>query len=178
MHTGEFHWEKCYHWKERISEFVVSGHMGNYTQGIVKLYPDLHMNFLEAIEPLPAEVVSSISLNVSNIPEILTCKERFTCEVEITNASDLSLFSYTPYPIHISYHWLNEEDGKIIVFDGERSKLLEPLGPHSRGTFGLTVIGPQASGKYILRITLVQEQLFWFDEVSKQAYHDEHVRII
>ncbi|MFZ3373666.1 MAG: Wzt carbohydrate-binding domain-containing protein [Desulfitobacteriaceae bacterium] len=168
--------DKCYHWKDRVSDFIVSGNIGFFAQGIARLYPTQHLTVVKPSEPLPMEVAQLVSLRAKNVPSETFCSERFNCKVEVSNNSAYVLTSYPPNPVHISYHWL-AADGKTVIFDGERSRLLEAIDPRSRRKLGLSVLTPRTPGDYILRITLVQEQAFWFDQVSTSAYLDFLVKV-
>ncbi|OLN32142.1 Wzt carbohydrate-binding domain-containing protein [Desulfosporosinus metallidurans] len=177
LHTGEAHWEKCYHWKERACEFRVSGFNGAFAQGIIRLYPKQTVESEALSEPLPAEVASGIMLSVSDFLPEVRCNQQFDCQVSVINQSEYVLASYPPYPVHLSYHWINAQNGEVAVFDGERSRLIQPVAARCAGTYAITILSPEVQGEYILRITLVQEGVFWFDDLSKSSYVEEQVKV-
>ncbi len=86
--------------------------------------------------------------------------------LELVNLGDEKISSFNPYPIYVSYHWLDLNDN-IIEFDGLRTPLNIPLLPNNKSLQDITVRFPDEAGKYVLKITLVQEECFWFDEISK-----------
>jgi hypothetical protein len=45
-----------------------------------------------------------------------------TISLELRNGTDVDLKSLSPYPIHLSYHWLRM-DGQHEVFGGHRTQL-------------------------------------------------------
>ncbi len=178
LHTGGSHWQTCYHWQERACDFTVSGFKRTFFAGIVGLYPALSYEQAELSEPLPVDVAAGVSLKVTKVPAEIPCSTRFNAVVSVTNESGYELASYPPYPVRLSYHWLSVPDGKAVVFDGDRSLLLQPLTAHSTGTYGLSVLSPQSPGEYLLRVTLVQERVFWFDQVAEHEFSECFLRVI
>lgn len=90
--------------------------------------------------------------------------EGFTVRMEIANDSGCTLASSGLYPVNIAYHWIVADTGDMVVFDGERTRLNKPLPTGSVGEYAAHVLAPAAGGRYLLRITLVQEAVAWFDE--------------
>jgi len=79
--------------------------------------------------------------------------------------------------IHISYHWLDEKDGTVIHFDGERSHIAPSLLPFNHREYKLKVISPEKEGKYRLRVTLVQEGIAWLEELNPCLSEDAIIQI-
>ncbi|MFZ1154606.1 MAG: DUF4915 domain-containing protein [Solirubrobacteraceae bacterium] len=71
------------------------------------------------------------------------------------------------HPVHMSYRWTSES-GKHITPDHEplRTLLPEDFLPGADLPAILLVRAPTIAGIYRLRITLVQEQVFWFDDAN------------
>lgn len=92
-------------------------------------------------------------------------KERATVTVLLSNDSLEAISSLQPYPVHISYHWI-DEDEKMVVYEGERTRLATVLLPGSSFVHDMKVQVPVEPGNYYLVITLVQEGCFWFDEAN------------
>ncbi len=88
------------------------------------------------------------------------------------NLTNLSARTYPvgvggDYPIHLSYRWTSES-GKRITPDHYplRTLLPEDFLAGNDMTAVLLVRAPAIAGLYRLRITLVQEHVFWFDDVN------------
>lgn len=79
----------------------------------------------------------------------------------LDNGSSTTLSSTGRAPVLLAYHWLDDA-GKTVVFDGRRTPLGGPLRPGASTTRPLRVDAapPRAS---IVRLTLVQEGVAWFD---------------
>ena len=93
----------------------------------------------------------------------LDCNKIKIFVVEIYNKCSKPISSFMPHPIHISYHW-KSHSGTHEIFDGLRSSINPQLNINEKRLVEVNVQAPQQRGKYILEITLVQEQNFWFED--------------
>jgi hypothetical protein len=86
--------------------------------------------------------------------------------VLVANVENLgsSVFaSVHPYPVNLSYRWNDEEGGQI---DGQRTHLGRPLLPGAQEAYEIIVQAPEEPGEYSLSVSLVQDGIFWLDEIS------------
>lgn len=140
---------------------------------------------------LPVEIAKKVRIIVRQSPNSVSQDEEFQVQIVIGNTSDQTLNSLGTNPIHISYHWLNKLATECSVFDGERTKLIPPLeGCRKVGITGafdiinglrtnevkkkysVRVVALPDKGEYTLRISLVQEGMFWFDQLSANCFVD------
>jgi hypothetical protein len=61
----------------------------------------------------------------------------------------------------VSYHWFR--DDKLVVWDGERTRLPRDLRAGGRATLAVRVKAPAEPGAYVLQLTLVHENVSWFE---------------
>ena len=113
--------------------------------------------------PLPQNAISGIKMRVPQGSFQVAGGDAFELKLEITNGSSFALASLGPNPVNISYHWLDETASQVLVWDGERSGILPPVSPGAQRTFPVRVFAPKEGGKRLLRLTLVQEAVRWFD---------------
>lgn len=119
-----------------------------------------------AMPPLPRTIGSEIRLGLlEKIPRIRAGVVA-RCFVELDNRSAEVLLTQPPFPVHFSYHWLDAGSRECIVFDGERTALSAPIRARSRHSQSLDVLPPREAGRYVLVLTLVQEDQFWFNAIS------------
>lgn len=104
----------------------------------------------------------AISVRILDCPDRVPAGRPFTVKVAIHNASASRLSSRQPYPVHISYHWVNTETRECL-FDGRRSGLVPSVGPGATGRFTAAVDAPATTGRWLLQVRLVQEQVQWLD---------------
>ncbi len=64
-------------------------------------------------------------------------------------------------PINVSYHWLRR-NGRVIVFDGERTRIPKEVAPGQTVALDVNVLAPRKTGKAILQIDMVHEGVCWF----------------
>jgi FkbM family methyltransferase len=88
---------------------------------------------------------------------------RFSLQASIQNDSDRTWSSSETNPVHVAYHWL-DEDWNVIVFEGKRTEL--PTGgirPGAHAEIEVLVHAPPQHGEYRLCLTLVEEGVSWFE---------------
>jgi 2-polyprenyl-3-methyl-5-hydroxy-6-metoxy-1,4-benzoquinol methylase len=138
---------------------------------------------------IPSIFARKIKLVVVDHPEKIKASSEFYIKLEIQNHSGFMLCSYGSNPIHISYHWMNEAATNYITFGGERTKIFPLLG-HSKPkhirlfskdvakeTYRVRVKAPIDMGTYVLRVTLVQEGVRWFDQFPTRLSKDITVKL-
>jgi len=91
---------------------------------------------------------------------------RLSLPVEMHNTSRFWFWSHWPHPVTASYRW--KRDGRVVVRDGLRTLLHEPIAPGSRTLIHLDVAVPDAPGEYELVFSLVQEGYAWFDHLRAE----------
>ena len=102
-------------------------------------------------------------IRVRDCPERVAAREYFEVRVDLGNESTTDWCSSCSMPVRISYHWVSR-DGQIVVFDGERTNIDGNfLYAGGRVVQDLKVLAPGDGGDYLLRVTLVQEGVKWFD---------------
>jgi hypothetical protein len=85
--------------------------------------------------------------------------------VEVSNGSRWWLSSGFRHAVHVSYRWL-DETGAPTGIEGRRTNLPQPLAPGRSSRLPVTVELPSAPGRYMLVLTLVQEQFAWLDDLD------------
>jgi hypothetical protein len=85
--------------------------------------------------------------------------------VRVYNGSQSAICSLGEFPIHLSLHWY-DQNGTLVLFEGSRSELFPPLLPGQSYSYSVQFAAPPTPGKYILRLTLVQEAVIWLDELG------------
>jgi 2-polyprenyl-3-methyl-5-hydroxy-6-metoxy-1,4-benzoquinol methylase len=133
--------------------------------------------FLSALrmETLPLEAAGKIRLRVVAFPGSVRTSGNYSVSVLLENGTDTDLKSLHPHPIHLSYHWLDTE-GQCLMFEGERTCLLPDARSRSSQQYEVSFVSPSRSGTYILRLTLLQEGIRWFDQLPANVYCDVPVK--
>lgn len=129
------------------------------------------------MEPLPPISAGKLNLVVTKHPFIVKANTEFNVDLEITNYTNFIINSYLPNPIHISYHWLDEKATTSIVMVAGRSRISPPLSPLEQINYKVRIKALDKQGKYVLRMTLVQEFVRWFDQKPEQLMYDISILI-
>lgn len=128
-------------------------------------------------EALPPEACE-IRIHANVPPELEAGKHLFLdCTVE--NRSGVILVSAPPYPVVLSYRWLDKRTRQPV---GEslsvRTMLLKPLFPGEQIRMKFRLLTPRIIGEFGLRVTLRQEKVAWFDDLNPLNGWEEDVRIV
>jgi FkbM family methyltransferase len=117
----------------------------------------------QVVSPTVSRRITNVkgSLRVKTPPKFVECRENFSLEVEVLNESDTAWVGADL--VFLSYHW-KDLNGKIVVFDGLRSKLKKgAIAPNEVAGETMKVIAPPNAGDFQLCATLVQEHVRWFE---------------
>lgn len=93
--------------------------------------------------------------------------ESFSLQLLVANNTSIMMKSFSPFPIYLSYHWKDKSSDKYVVYDGIRTELTLPILPYCRQEVAISVVAPSRPGDYLLEVTMLQEQQFWFEDKSK-----------
>lgn len=186
LHVGSSHLQRCFHWREKVVNFEITGHLGYHAEGSVKLHPTIQCGALDSTSglliretvnieeaglrflgrdtpPLPEFSAVIHALNIK--PISVTTGQIFEIEVEVTNSSQCTWPAIGSRPVYISYHWL-DSTGNMLVFDGKRTPLPRDVPPAMTFRSWATIRAPDQTGDARLQLILVQEQVAWFDEAG------------
>jgi hypothetical protein len=145
------------------SLFAIASHQPVAIEAVQRLF---HMPALAA---LPAGAVRMRLCGEE--PLRVSAGDTLRVQIEIANQSGSRLQSVRPFPVHLSYHWIDEL-GLMRVFDGDRTPLVPALEPGDCRRYFVRVSPPGAPGRWTLRLTLVQEAVRWFDAAPTSLWAD------
>jgi hypothetical protein len=160
----------CELFEERMGEMLHSLLTERYERSDALVKRSWHV-------PISELARSQIKMAVLRAPSNIAVKESFSVGIRIFNQSRYLMSSRAPNPVHVAYHWLDVGRTRVEVFDGERTRLLTPLMPSEEQEMQAHVVAPSVSGRYVLRVTLVQEGIAWLDDGNSTAFCDVEVKI-
>jgi hypothetical protein len=120
-------------------------------------------------EPLPPEACRARIQ--AEVPDELPAGSVLALDCLVENRGSAILVSTPPNPVHLSYRWTPPAG------EGLRSSLPDAIPPATTRRCRLTLETPPP-GDYTLAITLVQEQVRWFDELDDENALVRRVRLI
>ena len=130
------------------------------------------------MEAMPEDAVEKVEWRVDKCPAQTPAGKEFRVVVHVTNGSAMAMNSYPPHPVSLSYHWKNAQTQQTVVQDGIRSALAQPSAPNTDLTYEATVLAPESAGDYTLEMTLIQENVRWFEEVCPNLLLGRAVRAV
>ncbi|GEM_PF-2636091 len=169
---------------EKVALFNVAGFLDIVFEGMTRLIPSCLIGIIGDSESV--EVQNSISLESGfkrlNIftPEVTDARgslspmvgvlpsirpgEQFSVQLEIYNASGMDWVGEGHRPVYLSYHWRNA-NGEMLTWEGFRTPLPSRIVKSGGKTRASAMVeAPMKNGQFGLELTLVQEQVCWFEE--------------
>ena len=113
----------------------------------------------------------------AEFPESADPGSTFEVHCSVTNLGSAIFVSAPPHPVHLSYRWCLPDGSTADKREPLRSWLTRGLPPRTTGSYRVLVQAPQEAGEYILRVTLVQELVAWFDLLDEANCVSHPVRI-
>jgi acetolactate synthase I/II/III large subunit len=118
-------------------------------------------------EPLPPK-----SLRASfeaEIPASAKVNEVFILPCRVTNAGDAIFVSAPPNPVQFCYRWFNLLGRPVGEGEWIHTPLPHSLLPGQTMEAAVRIAAPHAPGRYTLAVTLLQEGIAWFDDLSPES---------
>ncbi len=175
-HKGFDYSNYCYFIKQQAATFQVENFLGIQFEGLVSLVPTTHfddcLNYEDTLNHsfgfkrigfAPLGTISGKIRALTTIPCVRP-REQFSVPVEITNSGSETWYCEGTQQVNIAYHWY-DMDGNTVLFDGARTPLpIRALNPGITVRGSALVEAPRIPGRFSLELTLVQEQVFWFED--------------
>jgi len=122
--------------------------------------------------------VRKLIIKIIEYPKETQASNVIKVMVEVKNLSKYTIHSLPPHPVNLSYHWLDLNTRKTIIYDGLRTSFNFPLSPGSSQNLEANCQVPLEVGEYILRFTLVQEHHAWFDQAPFKQFADVAIKTL
>ena len=124
----------------------------------------------------PIALPIGLSLEVQEMPLTASKGSHFSARVRLTNKSSVNLKSQVPNPVHLSYHCYSKTR-ELVAFDGMRTKIPTVRAGSAEG-IEMQFAAPSLPGRYLFRITLVQEWVAWFDEPPQSLFVERWLEVV
>ncbi len=102
-------------------------------------------------------------LELVELPQPVRAQSTHHIIVRLTKHSDGSWPARGDRPVHLSYHWL-DRSGATVIHDGVRTPIPDGISLEEPTPLVMDVQTPPAAGDFRLRLTLVQENVAWFED--------------
>ena len=120
--------------------------------------------------PLPAE--SCQARIAATLPGVLYCNSRVEVAATVENVGSCIWVSSPPNAVNLASRWYPQDGTPSPDYiEGPRTRLPSAVPPGYSADCRIDIVPPAVPGTYLLRITLVQEWILWFDDVDpRNAY--------
>jgi hypothetical protein len=80
-------------------------------------------------------------------------------------------------PFYLSYHWLEADADRVVVFEGARTEFPVPVGPGVTVSVPAFLRSPREPGRYRLAWDIVQEGRLWFSTEPGAVANVSHATV-
>lgn len=156
-------------WYDKLCEFRVSHPTDRIGVGYANLSATVALTKMDSFEKNIIYDASGCIVPLE-IPSELGVSDTMYVKVEIHNDTDIAWCGDPFRAINLSYHFLDNINNPII-YDGVRTPIPESgIAPHGSVLVSMEVTAPEQAGQYHLILTMVQEDVGWFENIGFQAF--------
>ena len=120
--------------------------------------------------------ISKIQIELDRAPQTMVVGTATFVKVRIRNQMTLPLGTWQPFPVQLACRWKPAGSAQFDPNEGAiRTPLYKGVAAGGDASFFVRVAAPGQPGRYVLRVTLVQEWKRWLDEVPAPACADTTV---
>lgn len=132
----------------------------------------------ERMDPLREEDIAALQMTLESAPTSLAAGEASFAHVRLRNGlADRPVGSWRPHPLQWGVRWRSIDQARFTLEEHARTPIRYGIRPLGEEQFAVRITAPSRPGRYILRITLVQEFLQWLDQARTPIYHDVPVLV-
>jgi hypothetical protein len=122
----------------------------------------LHQGTMDALS------ASSMRARVqAELPRAMRARAIVTAPVTVKNDGDVALVSAAKHPVFLCYRWYDDGERLAEIGESIHTSLPAPLAPGASVTVPMAIAAPRYGGRYRLRVTLLQSEIAWFDDVDR-----------
>jgi hypothetical protein len=125
----------------------------------------------------PPEDLYAVRWDAVEAPAAVAAGSTFTVPVRVTNRSPREWRPAGAARVWLAYHWVSET-GAVVVFEGERSELPQPVAPGAQVAARAKVVAPATPGRYRLQLDLVFERFAWFSQRDPANLHQVEIEVL
>jgi GSCFA family len=124
----------------------------------------LFVSALQIDDPIdPSEMRATIT---ASVPERVETFQRIVVPVTITNTGTACYATAGRYPVHVCYRWYDQSGEPAEVGQSVHTAFADAVLPGESVTLAAEIATPQVPGRYTLVLTLLQQNVAWFDDVD------------
>jgi hypothetical protein len=117
------------------------------------------------MDVLSDRACAALTVRITGCPDRAVAGEEVIVTVMVENGGPLYIGTMPPWPVNLSYRWLDVDTDRLVVAEGGRTAI-PALSPGHSGAYAMTIATPSDPGRLRLRVALVQEGLRWLDQID------------
>ena len=118
-----------------------------------------------------------VEIRTAESDKTVSAADAASTQLDIKNPGSQTWPVKGTYAVHVSYHLL-DSDKRVISHDGVRTVSPTEIRPGETTRIAANFNAPPNPGNYILRFTLAQELVNWFDAVSPSNAIDLPIKVV
>ena len=127
------------------------------------------------MEPLPP---TSMRVRIdAELPRALSARGLVMVPCTIENDGDVALVTAGAHPVYLCYRWFDASGNLTEIGDSIHTALPGPIAPGGSVRAQVPIAAPRYPGSYELRLTLLQSEIAWFDDVDASNGRVAHVTV-
>jgi hypothetical protein len=133
----------------------------------------------ERMPALSDAALAVVHATLEDAPATLRAGSRAFVRVRLRNGvGGETLGAWPPFPLQWGSRWRTETSGDFLDSVDVRTPLRQAVLPGTEEAFAVEVLAPSGPGRFVLRVTLVQEGLRWLDCTETPVHVDVPVEVI
>ena len=121
---------------------------------------------LELAQDVPIEAGAMRVRLATKIPGSVPTDRRFVLEIELENLGPAVFETAGQYPVYLCYRWYDAAGTWTEIGHSVHTALPGALMPGESTTLKAIVATPKSAGRHVLAVTLLQQNVAWFDDVD------------
>ena len=119
---------------------------------------------------LSDDEISRIQVDIERAPQAMAARATTFIKVRVRNQTGIPLGTWQPFPLQLACRWKQAGSAQFDAAEGSaRTALHKGVASGSDESFYVRVAAPAQAGRYVLRVTIVQEWKRWLDELPTPA---------
>ena len=113
----------------------------------------------------------------ADVPGAMRAGAAYAVPFELTNRAAPQLDAAHPHPTNLGYRWVDADGREAQPENAVRTPLPRPLPDGETSAGAMRVVAPNEPGRYVLRLSVIQEGVAWFDDVDPDNGVAKHVHV-
>jgi hypothetical protein len=122
--------------------------------------------------------IANIRVEIERAPQTMVAAVPTFVQVRVRNQMAAPLGTWQPFPVQVACRWKSADSPRFESDEGApRTPMHKGVPPGGAESLYVRVVPPSQPGRYVLRVSLVQEYKRWLDQTPTPACADIPVNV-